>query len=184
MAIPMIVFSMGIPKFSPDASPKKICRTGIAMVALSTIPMALSLNPYGVNWLMYVGLFFFGAGQGFVASQSSNIIAGAVNARDAQQSSGIQTATRNVGQAIGVAILGVVMLFSITGTFKDAALSSADLSSTSKAVISEQASIGFMPDAAFAKYIADKAAKFHSAGPVCPGLHLCSVLAQHRTAAQ
>ena len=56
------------------------------MVALSTIPMALSLNPYGVNWLMYVGLFFFGAGQGFVASQSSNIIAGAVNARDAQQS--------------------------------------------------------------------------------------------------
>ena len=158
MAIPMIVFSMGIPKFSPDASPKKICRTGIAMVALSTIPMALSLNPYGVNWLMYVGLFFFGSGQGFVASQSSNIIAGAVNARDAQQSSGIQTATRNVGQAIGVAILGVVMLFSITGTFKDAALSSADLSSTSKAVISEQASIGFMPDAAFAKYIADKAA--------------------------
>ena len=158
MAIPMIVFSMGIPKFSPDASPKKICRTGIALVALSTIPMALSLNPYGVNWLMYVGLFFFGAGQGFVASQSSNIIAGAVNARDAQQSSGIQTATRNVGQAIGVAILGVVMLFSITGTFKDAALSSADLSSTSKAVISEQASIGFMPDAAFAKYIADKAA--------------------------
>lgn len=158
MAIPMIVFSMGIPKFSPDASPKKICRTGIAMVALSTIPMALSLNPYGVNWLMmYVGLFFFGAGQGFVASQSSNIIAGAVNARDAQQSSGIQTATRNVGQAIGVAILGVVMLFSITGTFKDAALSSADLSSTSKTVISEQASIGFMPDAAFAKYIADKA---------------------------
>ena len=107
---------------------------------------------------MYVGLFFFGAGQGFVASQSSNIIAGAVNARDAQQSSGIQTATRNVGQAIGVAILGVVMLFSITGTFKDAALSSADLSSTSKTVISEQASIGFMPDAAFAKYIADKAA--------------------------
>ena len=158
MAIPMIVFSMGIPKFSPDASPKKICRTGIAMIALSTIPMALSLNPYGVNWLMYVGLFFFGAGQGFVASQSSNIIAGAVNARDAQQSSGIQTATRNVGQAIGVAILGVVMLFSITGTFKDAALSSADLSSTSKTVISEQASIGFMPDAAFAKYIADKAA--------------------------
>ena len=175
MAIPMIVFSMGIPKFSPDASPKKICRTGIAMIALSTIPMALSLNPYGVNWLMYVGLFFFGAGQGFVASQSSNIIAGAVNARDAQQSSGIQTATRNVGQAIGVAILGVVMLFSITGTFKDAALSSADLSSTSKTVISEQASIGFMPDAAFAKYIADKAANADDAAvltainpTVCP----------------
>ena len=31
------------------------------MIALSTIPMALSFNPYGGNWLMYVGLFFFGA---------------------------------------------------------------------------------------------------------------------------
>lgn len=93
-----------------------------------------------------------------MASQSSNIIAGAVNARDAQQSSGIQTATRNVGQAIGVAILGVVMLFSVTGTFKDAALGSSDLSPTAKAAISQQASIGFMPDAAFSKYIADKTA--------------------------
>ena len=158
MALPMIFFSMGIPKLSPDASPKKVCRIGIGMVALSTIPMALSLNPSGVNWLMYVGLFFFGAGQGFVASQSSNIIAGAVNARDAQQSSGIQTATRNVGQAIGVAILGVVMLFSITGTFKDAALSSKDLSPAAQTAISSQASIGFMPDATFRKYIADKAA--------------------------
>lgn len=119
------------------------------MVALSTVPMALSLRPDGVSWLMYFGLFFFGAGQGFVASQSSNIIAGAVNARDAQQSSGIQTATRNVGQAIGVAILGVVMLFSVTGTFKDAALGSSDLSPTAKAAISQQASIGFMPDAGF-----------------------------------
>ena len=156
MAVPMIFFSMGIPKFAPDASPKKVCRLGIVMVALSTIPMALSLNPYGVNWLMYIGLFFFGAGQGFVASQSSNIIAGAVNARDAQQSSGIQTATRNVGQAIGVAVLGVVMLFSITGNFKDAALSSNDLSAASKTAINAQASIGFMPDATFDKYIADK----------------------------
>ena len=57
----------------------------------------------------------------------------------------------------GEPVFIVLMLFSITGTFKDAALSSADLSSTSKTVISEQASIGFMPDAAFAKYIADKA---------------------------
>lgn len=158
MAVPMIFFSMGIPKLRPNASPKKVCRLGIVMVALSTVPMALSLRPDGVSWLMYFGLFFFGAGQGFVASQSSNIIAGAVNARDAQQSSGIQTATRNMGQAIGVAILGVVMLFSVTGTFKDAALGSSDLSPTAKAAISQQASIGFMPDAAFSKYIADKTA--------------------------
>lgn len=158
MAVPMIFFSMGIPKLSPDASPKKVCRLGIIMVSLSTVPMALSLRPDSVSWLMYLGLFFFGAGQGFVASQSSNIIAGAVNARDAQQSSGIQTATRNVGQAIGVAILGVVMLFSVTGTFKDATLSNAQLSPTAKAAISQQSSIGFMPDATFSKYIADKTA--------------------------
>ncbi len=157
MAVPMIVFSMGIPKKAPNASPQKVCRIGIIMIVLSTIPMALSLSPEGVSWIMYLGLVFFGAGQGFLASQSSNIIAGAVNARDAQQSSGIQTATRNVGQAIGVAILGVVMLFSITGTFKDSVNSSAILSAPAKAKISQEKSLNFMPDKQFAKYIENKA---------------------------
>ncbi|MCV3263120.1 hypothetical protein OGZ01_10215 [Vibrio harveyi] len=42
----------------------------------------------------------------------------ALSEREAQQSGGIQATSRNVGQAFGVAILGSVMLFSLTGAIK------------------------------------------------------------------
>lgn len=44
----------------------------------------------------------------------------AVNERDASQSGGIQTTMRNVGQAIGVAAIGAVLLFGITANIDNA----------------------------------------------------------------
>ncbi|MEG0129224.1 MFS transporter [Clostridium sp.] len=156
MAFPMILGSLGIPKYLPDASPKNICRTGIVVAAVSTIPMAMSLQVDGVNFLMYVGLALFGAGQGLVASQSANVIAMAVSNRDAQQSSGIQTATRNVGQAIGVAILGVVMLFSLTGNIQGKVQENTEISTSAKNFIMEQKSIAFVSNAQFEGLMKDK----------------------------
>ena len=53
-----------------------------------------------------------------LASQVSIIIAQAVNTRDAAQSGGVQASARNIGQALGVAIIGVVLLFSLSAHFK------------------------------------------------------------------
>lgn len=156
MAIPLIAFSLGVPKFLPNASPKVICRIGVLLAAGSTIPMAMSLNLDGVSPLMYVGLFLFGAGQGLVASQSANVIAMAVNERDAQQASGIQAATRNIGQAIGVAILGVTMLFSLTGNIQDKVNASTEISTTAKNFISNQKSIAFVSNKQFEAIVKDE----------------------------
>ena len=118
MAVPMILFSMGIPKLYFNVSPHKICKSGIVITALGCLCLWIGVNIQGVNDWFLVGLFLLGAGQGFVASQSSMIIAQAVNARDAAQSGGIQASTRNVGQALGVAVIGMVLLFSLSGAFK------------------------------------------------------------------
>lgn len=149
MAIPLISLSLGVPKFLPHVSPKLICRLGVLIASTSTIPMAMSLTLDGVSPLMYAGLALFGAGQGLVASQSANVIAMAVNARDAQQASGIQAATRNVGQAIGVAILGVTMLFSITGNIQNEVNINNDISTEVKQYINNQKGIVFTSNEKF-----------------------------------
>lgn len=118
MAVPMIVFSIGIPKLCYHISPHNICRSGILITALGCLCLWLGVSIDGINDWFIVGLFFLGAGQGFIASQSSMMIAQAVNARDAAQSGGIQASTRNVGQALGVAAIGMVLLFSLSGAFK------------------------------------------------------------------
>ncbi len=118
MAVPMIVFSMGIPKLCYHISPHNICKSGILITAVGCWCLWLGVSIDGINDWFIVGLFFLGAGQGFIASQSSMMIAQAVNARDAAQSGGIQASTRNVGQALGVAAIGMVLLFSLSGAFK------------------------------------------------------------------
>ena len=61
-----------------------------------------------------------------------------MNERDASQSGGIQTTMRNVGQAIGIALLGAVLLFGITNSVKDAAANDSRISESTVAAISER----------------------------------------------
>lgn len=103
---------------------------------------------------MYVGLAIAGAGQGMVSAQASNVVAVAVNERDAQQSGGIQATARNVGQAIGVALLGMVMIFTITSDISGQ-VSHDDKISNQVAVAEESKTYSFLSDQNFEKTISD-----------------------------
>ena len=118
MAVPMIIFAIGIPKLALGVSPRKICFWALAASALGCSCMYFGYELNGINALAWVGLVAFGVSQGMLASQVSIIIAQAVNTRDAAQSGGVQASARNIGQALGVAIIGVVLLFSLSAHFK------------------------------------------------------------------
>ena len=109
--------------------------------------MSYSLLPAGVSKFMYLGLFLSGIGMGLVSSQCSNIVATATNTRDAEQSGGIQTTSRNIGQALGVAILGMVMLFSLSSGWDSAIKKESGLSNELKDRI-RQERVAFKSDAA------------------------------------
>lgn len=132
MGVPMFLSSLLTPKYCYQFHPKYILRIGYLLLGLAVLPMSYSLQPDGVNKLMFVGLFISGIGMGLISSQCSNIVATAINTRDAEQSGGIQTTSRNVGQAIGVAILGMVMLFTLSYVWKDSLDNTPELSSSLK----------------------------------------------------
>lgn len=151
---PMFLASMGVPKYAAQIHPKTILRIGYILLAVSVIPMALSLQENGVSIGMYIGLIIAGVGQGMLSSQASNVVALAVNERDAQQSGGIQATARNVGQAIGVAVLGMVMIFTInanldSGMKKDNQISAAVIQQE------ETKNVSFMSDTAFISTLSD-----------------------------
>ncbi|WP_102338206.1 MFS transporter [Collinsella provencensis] len=122
---PTFAFSMGIPKVAPNANPRRVIQIGYIVMAAALGVMALAVTVTGVNNAMiYLGAFLAGSGAGIVSSQANNVVALAVNERDAAQSGGIQTTMRNVGQALGIALLGAVLLFGITNSVKAEAASS------------------------------------------------------------
>ena len=127
--IPTFTLSLGIPKLMPHANPRRVIQAGYVAMAIALTVMALSVTSSGASAvLVYLGAFLAGVGAGTVASHASNVVAAALPERDASQSGGIQSTMRNVGQAVGVALLGAVLLFGITSMVRDGAAEDTALS--------------------------------------------------------
>ncbi|CAM4260557.1 MFS transporter [Vibrio agarivorans] len=143
-ALGMMIGSLGAPAKLSNWSCQRICQLGFIVAAAGTALMFLGFTAEGITVWQYVSLTIFGIGAGLLASQASIVVTSALNEREAQQSGGIQATSRNVGQAFGVAILGSVMLFSLTGAIKSNVAEHELLSPETKQIIVEQPSLPFV----------------------------------------
>ena len=117
--VPTFALALGIPKLLPKANPRHVLQFGYLAMAAALIIMAASVTSDGSNAVaVYLGAFMAGVGAGAVSSHASNVVALALPERDASQSGGIQSTMRNVGQAMGVALLGAILLLGITNAVR------------------------------------------------------------------
>lgn len=155
VGIPTFAFSIGIPKWLPNASPRRVIEVGYIVLAAALAVMAFSVTLDSASLPgIVVGCILAGSGAGIVSAQANNVVALAVNERDAAQSGGIQTTMRNVGQAIGIALLGAVLLFGITNNVIDGAKNDDRISEATVEAISER-NIDLTSDDAFRASIED-----------------------------
>lgn len=113
LGVPMLLFAMFFPKAFPSASPRATVRAGYAFASASAALMAMGCGARDVGACFFAGLALAGAGLGMVNAQANNIVASAVDARDARQSGGVQGTARNIGTALGSAVLGTVLLVTV-----------------------------------------------------------------------
>lgn len=153
--VPTFAFALGIPKLVPHAHPRHVIQAGYIAMAAALGIMAFSVTVEGCSAPgVYLGAFMAGVGAGMVSSHASNIVALAVNERDASQSGGIQSTMRNVGQAIGVALLGAILLFGITNTVRTEAAASPHISDAVAAEVAH-VTVDLGSDQEFKQQIAD-----------------------------
>lgn len=128
--VPTFALALGIPKLLPKANPRHVIQFGYVAMAAALVIMAASVTPSGSNAIaVYLGAFMAGVGAGAVSAHASNVVALALPERDASQSGGIQSTMRNVGQAMGVALLGAILLLGITNGVRTHAASDPAISS-------------------------------------------------------
>lgn len=153
--LPTILVAIGLPKLLPNANPKRVIQLGyiVMIVALFIRSFSITLHS-AIEWLVFVGTIVTGIGVGLINSQASNVVALAVNERDASQSGGVQGVARNIGQALGVGILGAVLLFGITANVGNAVRNSPVISSDVASAVTSK-SITLVGDEEFEKEIAD-----------------------------
>ena len=136
--VPTFALALGVPKLFPKANPRHVIQLGYVAMAVALGIMASSVTLDGASRVgVYLGAFMAGVGAGTVASHASNVVALAVNDRDASQSGGIQSTMRNVGQALGVALLGAALIFGSSSTLRHERAADSSISSNVAQQVSE-----------------------------------------------
>ncbi|MGB7819028.1 MAG: MFS transporter [Ornithinibacter sp.] len=129
--------------------PLFIVRLGIVLEIIGVGGLALLLRPDS-TWAIVVPLLFvYGIGVGFATAQLTGVVLADVPVEKSGQGSGTQSTSRQVGSALGIAILGTVLFLVLTVQLDDALASQG------------------MPDQARSEFVE---AVESSAGAAIPGL--------------
>ena len=135
------------PQLSARLGTRSVVRIGLAAEVVGILGIALSVGVDVSVWRFVPSLFVYGMGVGFATAQLTGIILADVPVAKSGQASGTQSTARQVGSAFGVAIIGAVLVTTLsssaTGRLADAGVPAAQASGlVSAATSSAGAAIG------------------------------------------
>ncbi|MBD3141936.1 MFS transporter [Microbispora bryophytorum] len=99
-----------VPPLSKTLSPRTIVRIGLGLEAVGAAGIGLSLAPDMGAWRPVPWLLLYGAGIGFATAQLTGVLMADVPARLSGGASALQSTVRQLGAALGVAVLGGVLV--------------------------------------------------------------------------
>ena len=87
-----------------------IVRAGLILEVIGIIGIAQVVSPSASAWAFVPWLFVYGLGVGFATAQITNVILADIPVSESGQGSAVQSTARQVGAALGTAVLGSVLV--------------------------------------------------------------------------
>ncbi|WP_084130305.1 MFS transporter [Demequina sp. NBRC 110055] len=137
LAVGTFLVSGATPQLTARLGARAVVRMGLAAEAIAVGGLAVTLSSDLPGAAIAAWLFLYGAGVGMATAQLTNVILVDVPVAQSGQASGLQSTFRQVGSALGVAILGTLLMVSL-GRATDAQLTDAGLPSDVRAPVVEQ----------------------------------------------
>lgn len=142
LSIGLLIFTLVGAKRTGVRSTRRIVRTGQLSMALGALFVLGSIGTELNSQLFWLGMFFVGAGFGFLASQLGNVNMSAVEESESAEVGGLQGVFQNLGSSFGTALVGSVFILSLTSGFTAAIQSNPSLSTQVKNEITAQVADG------------------------------------------
>ncbi|WP_144718213.1 MFS transporter [Agrococcus jejuensis] len=93
----------------------RIVRVGLLAEVVGLVGVAVAIRPDSPWYAIVPGLFVYGFGVGLATAQLTNVVLQDVPVDRSGQGSGTQSTARQVGSALGIAVLGTILFSSVSG---------------------------------------------------------------------
>jgi MFS family permease len=117
LSLTLLLAATGIPKFFPDASPRRVVQLGFLALFAGLAVMIASLDAGAgadvVTWPMLLS----GLGIGALASQLGSITVSSVPDEQGGEVGGLQNAITNLGISVGTALTGAIVIAALSTAF-------------------------------------------------------------------
>jgi MFS family permease len=113
LAVGTFVVSGMTPQLTQKFGGRAVVRMGLATEAVAVLGLALTLSASISGWLVAMWLFLYGIGVGMATAQLTSVILAEIPVAESGQASGLQSTFRQVGSALGVALLGTLLITSL-----------------------------------------------------------------------
>jgi len=117
LSIALLISALAVPRLAPRASPRLVVRLGMLALLAGTLILVGGLSPGADAGIVLIPMALMGLGIGALASQLGAITVSAVPDEQSAEVGGLQNTFTNIGASLGTALVGAVLIGSLTTTF-------------------------------------------------------------------
>lgn len=119
ISVAMMLAALAGPRLAARRSPRVVAEVGLLILFVGIIGVMATIAPSLASVQFAISLALFGGGVGLVISQMGNVVMSSVPESRSSEAGGVQGAAQNLGQSLGTALIGAVLLTSLTTGFQD-----------------------------------------------------------------
>jgi len=142
LSVAIVLFSAIGSKLITKYSPKQIVRAGQIALIAGVLILTGAINPELKGFMFGAALFIVGTGLGLLVSQIGNVTMSSVDESKSSEVGGLQGTFQNFGASLGTAIIGSVMIASLTTGFVSNVNANSSISESTKDQVNAQSTAG------------------------------------------
>jgi MFS family permease len=117
LSVALIIFSLVGARLVSKKSPKFVVKLGQILLTTGSVFLLAAVNENLTGIPFALAMFCLGAGLGLLASQLGNVNMSAVSEEKSSEVGGLQGTFQNLGSSLGTALIGSIMVASLTTGF-------------------------------------------------------------------
>jgi len=117
LSIALLLSALLVPRLAPGASPRRVVRIGLLLILAGTLVLVGGLSPGAGAAIVLLPMALIGLGIGGLASQLGAVTVSAFPDSRSAEIGGLQNTCTNFGASLGTALVGAVLIGSLSTTF-------------------------------------------------------------------